>query len=326
MYEDLLALPNVVGAGIGFKNGGNDICTTVLVSKKLPTAALRYKELIPRIYYGGGSGLATDVIQVGDIVAQEFDPKQRIRPAMPGVSIGHYKVSAGTFGAVVRDLETGYMRILSNNHVMANSNDAKQGDSIFQPGTYDGGKAIDVIAFLDRWVPISMGFDSSNCDIAMGVAGLANFFAKILRRSHRLVPVKTQALTNKVDAAIAMPLEEEQIDPVIIRIGKVKGRKNAVLGDAVQKYGRTTAYTTGKIQVVDATVNVNYGDGKMALFSGQYITGPMSAPGDSGSLVLDMENNAVGLLFAGSTGEDGVMIFNPIQDVLEELNIEMWVE
>ncbi len=323
MYEDLLALPNVVGAGIGFKNGGNDISTTILVTKKLPVAALSDKELVPRRY----NELITDVIQVGHIFAQTFDPKQRIRPAMPGVSIGHYKVSAGTFGAVVRDLETGYMRILSNNHVIANSNDAVQGDSIYQPGPYDGGKAIDVIAFLDRWVPISMGFDESSCDIAMGVAGLANLFARILRRSHRLVPVKTQALTNKVDAAIAMPLEEDQIEPEIAGpVGKVLGWKKALIGDLVQKYGRTTEYTTGKIQVVDATVNVNYGDGRMALFEGQYITGPMSAPGDSGSLVLDMENYAVGLLFAGSDGENGVMIFNPIEEVLKALNIEMWVE
>lgn len=319
MYEDLLTLPNVVGAGIGFKNGGNDICTIVLVSKKLPVAALSDKELVPRRY----NELVTDVVQVGEIEAQEFDPKQRLRPAMPGISIGHYKVTAGTFGAVVRDLETGYMRILSNNHVMANSNDASQGDAIYQPGTADGGTSDDILAFLDRWVPIGMVIDAPDCPIASTVARLANLFARVLGSSHRLMPVKSQAITNKVDAAIAMPLEEEQIDSSIVVIGKVLGWRHAVLGDSVQKYGRTTNYTTGKIQVVDATVNVNYGDGRMALFSGQYITGPMSAPGDSGSLVLDMDRNAVGLLFAGS---NDVMIFNPIEEVLKALNIEMWIE
>lgn len=321
MYEDLLTLPNVVGAGLGIKN--RQISVTVLVSKKLPVSALRKAELVPAFH-----GLApydryrTNVIQVGEIVAQQVDPKLRHRPAFPGCSIGHYNVSAGTFGAVVRDKETGYMRILSNNHVMANSNDAANGDGIYQPGTYDGGSAIDLIALLDRWVPINMVVDLPTCSTAKGVATAINILARLARSSHRLKAVKTQALTNKVDAAIAMPVEESQIDPEIANIGKVAETRGALLGMQVQKMGRTTEYTEGTIQVIGTTVNVNYGEGRMALFENQFVTGPMSAPGDSGSLVLDMDNNAVGLLFAGS---DQVTICNPIQAVLDALNIEMWV-
>ena len=58
-----------------------------------------------------------------------------MRPARPGVSIGHYKGGAGTFGAVVYSTANNEPLILSNNHVLANSTmigdqKAKIGDSI----------------------------------------------------------------------------------------------------------------------------------------------------------------------------------------------------
>ncbi len=41
-------------------------------------------------------------------------------------------------------------------------------------------------------------------------------------------------------------------------------------------------------------------------------------PYDSGSIVLDMDNNIIGLLFAGS---EQTTIINPIDKVLELLNV-----
>jgi hypothetical protein len=47
----------------------------------------------------------------------------------------------------------------------------------------------------------------------------------------------------------------------------------------------------------------------------------MSSPGDSGSLLVAGDSmKAVGLLFAGS---DQATIFNPIEDVLSALEVEM---
>ena len=72
------------------------------------------------------------------------------------------------------------------------------------------------------------------------------------------------------------------------------------VGDIVQKTGRTTNFTTGRVTNINGTVNVNYGGGNVAKFCRQIITTDMSAGGDSGSLVTDREEGAVGLLFAGS--------------------------
>ena len=46
---------------------------------------------------------------------------------------------------------------------------------------------------------------------------------------------------------------------------------------------------------------VGYGSSGTARFYGQIVTKRMGSPGDSGSLVLDLYENAIGLLFAGSS-------------------------
>jgi hypothetical protein len=69
------------------------------------------------------TGVPATAIAAGDF--QSIRPltapvRQRMRPAQGGVSIGHYKITAGTLGCLVRDGKGGTY-ILSNNHVLANS-------------------------------------------------------------------------------------------------------------------------------------------------------------------------------------------------------------
>ena len=78
----------------------------MLVEQKKPLAALSAQDVIPPEL----DGMRTDVYEVGYLRAQQplQDPKGRFRPIIPpGVSIGHYKVTAGTFGALVTDKTTG---------------------------------------------------------------------------------------------------------------------------------------------------------------------------------------------------------------------------
>jgi len=174
---------------------------------------------------------------------------------------------------------------LSNNHVLANSNDARVGDPILQPGPYDGGTyPRDLIARLSRYVPIRFG-------------GPANY----------------------VDAAIAEG-QFYQLDREIYWIGYVKGVGVAKVGLIVQKTGRTTNYSTGRVLAVNATVNVNYGGGRVAKMVRQIVTTNMSAGGDSGSLLCNMSENAVGLLFAGSST---VTVHNDIRYVQYLLGIRV---
>ena len=113
------------------------------------------------------------------------------------------------------------------------------------------------------------------------------------------------------------------LDREIYWTGPVRGwRRKAfvTIGMVVKKTGRTTNFTTGRITAVNATIDVGYGGGKVARFKDQIVTTNMSAGGDSGSLVLTLDNVAVGLLFAGSST---AMIANQIENVRSLLRVEV---
>lgn len=331
--QELLAKQNVTGVALGNKvteeEDTGEPAIVVLVESKLSKDLLPKADLVPATI----KGVATDVVEVGEIFAgkprtrlvepparerftlahgdgleleeeealEEFEEaaplilRQRRRPAMGGFSVGHYRVTAGTIATCCYDMSPfpGIPRryyILSNNHVLANSNAANVGDPILQPGRVDGGQMpADVIGRLSRWITIRW-------------------------------KTPTETPRNYVDAAIAEGSFSE-LDREIFWVGYVKGiNPSPRVGDIVEKTGRTTNFTTGRIQALNATVNVNYGGGRVATFSRQIVTTNMSAPGDSGSLVCDTTENAVGLLFAGSSQ---VTIMNNILYVQRLLRIRL---
>jgi hypothetical protein len=319
---NLMAMQNVVGVGVGYKlksgQQTGDYALVVMVSQKLPLSALEPGAVLPK----NVSGVNVDVIEVGELHALQTRTS-RWRPAPGGVSIGHYKITAGTLGAVVRDRDTGQRLILSNNHVIANSNDAEPGDLILQPGPIDGGSAgEDAIARLERFCSIDFGAEPGSCDIADSYARIGNTIAGWLGSKHRLNTMKSDPqAVNLVDAGVAKPNDENDILDEIIDIGNVEGTEAGFLGMSVRKSGRTTSFTTGQVSLINATVEINYGGSRKARFENQLVAGPMSQGGDSGSLVVAGDSlKAVGLLFAGSAQST---IFNPIQAVMDCLDIEI---
>ena len=316
----VLAKPNVVGVGVGYKVSKgvstNDLSIVCLVKAK--TSDLPKGGEIPREI----GGAVTDVVQVGELWAFQ-NLRGRHRPAPGGVSLGHFAITAGTLGVVVRDRNTGQRLILSNNHVMANSNDAQIGDAILQPGPADGGNlATDTIATLERFVPIQFTSEQGTCSIANMYASIGNILSKALLSNHRVYVTRENAqASNSVDAALARPLNDEDVLDEIVDIGEINGTAQPQLGMAVRKTGRTTGFTADTITTIDTTVTVNYGSGRTARFDGQVIAGPMSQGGDSGSLIVAADTpQAVGLLFAGS---NAVTIFSDIQDVLDALQVNI---
>ena len=320
--ETILRKPNVVGVGTGFKEvrgrRTTDLCVVALVRVKLPRAGLAEDALVPSRV----EGIPTDVVEVGELRAEQART-DRWRPAPGGISIGHFKVTAGTLGTAVRDRASGERLILSNNHVLANSNQADVGDAVLQPGAIDGGSPnSDTLARLERFVEIQFNQEPPTCGIAKLVAELLNGLARLVGSRHRLrVIQENPQAVNRVDAAVAKPLNSADLLPEILDIGEVQGSVAPTLGMAVRKSGRTTGFTTGQVNVIETTVTVNYGENRTARFEGQFVTSPMSQGGDSGSLLVDGETlRAVGLLFAGSAQ---ATIYNPIQDVLEGLQIDL---
>ncbi|MEW6624277.1 MAG: hypothetical protein AB1420_14305 [Bacillota bacterium] len=318
--EKIMEIDNVVGVGIGMKEKDGmvtgDQSVVVFVKKKVKKADLRTHQLVPEKLEDN----PTDVIEIGEM--KLLANIERYRPLRPGCSIGHYAISAGTLGAVVKDKKTGSPLLLSNNHVLANITDgrdgrAKEGDPILQPGAYDGGKADeDVVAHLYRYSPIYKLQTESTCPLAMGAVSVANTIFKAVKPSYSMKLMKTEARDNIIDAALAKPIGIVRDD--ILEIGRVTGVKDPVLGEKIRKTGRTTGYTEGIVRAVDVTMRVALGQNSFAMFSEQALSNIKSGPGDSGSLILNHENQALGLLFAGS---ENATLFNKISNVMKGLDI-----
>jgi hypothetical protein len=314
--NQLLTRANVVATGIGYKVSGgkktSTLCIICSVVQKLPQSKLSAQEMIPSSI----GGLPTDVVQTGVIRALQSHTA-RYRPAPGGVSIGHKDITAGTLGCLVK--KGGEFFILSNNHVLANSNAAQIGDAILQPGVYDGGRfPDDHIANLEAFVPISFTGGQSGCSTARGIADFLNSIAKAMGSGARLQAITTQAEDNLVDAAIARLLNPADVKDEVLKIGTIQGTASGALGMAIKKSGRTTSLTTGEIQQVNVTSTVQYGENQTAVFTDQLLAGAMSQGGDSGSAVLDSNNRLIGLLFAGS---ENSTIINRIENVFSALGV-----
>ncbi len=239
--------------------------------------------------------------------AEPTDPTDRFpRPVPIGVSTGNTgECSAGTIGARVTDGMDVYA--LSNNHVYALENEAPLGSDILQPGRFDTNckkKKNNVIGTLFAFVPIGF-INFATEDIPENVADAAI------------------ALSSLGDLANATPSDG---------YGRPKSATFVVtvsdLPLAVQKYGRTSALTSGTITGVNAMVDVAYPVNpvliRVARFVNQIMVDTGIEAGDSGSLLVvnggDHDRKPVGLLFAGS---ETVAVANPIDLVLDGLAEEL---
>lgn len=269
------------------------------------------------ITYGPDGGVSQQYGQYGHALREEygsmatFEPQllvRRMRPAPSGFSVGNVAVTAGTLGSVVYDFLPGAtvdppgaglgtpskFYILSNNHVLADSNRAQLGSAIVQPGTFDGGtNPADRIATLSRFITIQFAPQT---------------------------PLDQQ--NNVVDCALGeVQFQDATREQYFSGAPRAWRRKaNVAVGDLVKKSGRTTNISFGRIIATDATVDVNYGTAGTARFKDQIMTTNMSAGGDSGSLVTSHDNVAVGLLYAGSSQ---VTILNHIETVRALLRVEV---
>lgn len=320
--KSLYRKQNIVGMGVGYKETSgqstDQSSLMVLVSKKYPLDQLSRRDRVPINI----NGIVTDVVAVGQVTAQN-KRRIRVRPAVGGVSIGHPAVSFGTLGTVVRDAESNQQMILSCNHILANQNNAQLGDAILQPAEGDGGeRENDTIGKLYRFIPLyyqtdaaSMG-SPSECGIARFLAALFNAPAILFGAKTRLKAVYNKPV-NFVDAALARPERLNDLSHEIQGIGKVTGTARITVGDNVKKSGCSTGITFGEIKSIDTELEVNYGR-DIAFFDHQLMTHAMSKGGDSGSLLVNNEDKAAGLLFAGSETHS---FFNPIDRIIEALHI-----
>jgi len=291
--------PNIQGFGIAERitqgQKLKDVALKVYVERKLPAGKLDSPPVPKQVMLAGMSTpVDTDVQEIGKVVLEANT--SRHRPAMPGCGLGHFEVTAGTFGCLVRKKGKPELYILSNSHVLANSGTGKAGDVILQSAVFDGGvQPADVLCKLTEWVPFKFG----------------------------------DAFDNLVDAAIAQVKPTDVTSKVNLIGVAPKGVGTVVRrGMKVKKVGRTTDLTSGEITDVDFRTSLPYpkpdgsGDGNVGMRD-QVLCTRYTAGGDSGAAVFNTKNQIVGLHFAGTPSTS---IFNRITNVLDALGLEIVTE
>jgi hypothetical protein len=192
--DALMDMKNVVAVGVGYKvtkgKKTDKLSVIVSVKEKVKQDKLLPNDVVPKTL----NAVPTDVVETGNFVGTSTD---RWRPAPGGVSIGHVDITAGTLGCLVEKNDEIF--ILSNNHVLANSNDATIGDAILQPGPYDGGGSTDQIAVLHDFIPIQFeGVDlPPDCDVASEVVKFLNFCARLLGSKVRVKAFRRRTKCNR---------------------------------------------------------------------------------------------------------------------------------
>jgi len=290
---------NVKGVGIGPRlatpSAGNELCVRLYVEQQLPADMRSQRWALPTEI----GGMPVEVIEAGRFHAYSDAPhRQLMRPAQPGCSIGvrsevEDDVVVGTIGAIVN--VRGAPHILGNNHVLAGENRFVLGTEILQPGLLDYAEA-------------------------EPIARLSNF-----------EPLRSDT-PNMMDCAIAEVLEPNDVNPTFLPgVGPLAGSASAqVLQDLqVEKTGRSTGHTTGRIVDMNFDGQVEYETGTFVFRNQLLVEGDragrlhrllnrpwteFSEHGDSGAVVVDRQHKlAVGLLFAGSRN---FSIVTPIDRIL----------
>jgi hypothetical protein len=298
--KDLLAKPGVIGVGTCLEEDGTVVIKVMLNGIDKPQ--------LPK---------QVDGVKVISEVIGEWRPMQLIpppagparqrrlpRPVPIGVSAFPFAddlCASGTLGCRMRG-RNGQYYALSNNHVFGLENDATPATTITQPSSGD-----------------------DNCPLVMLNENALGTVAGFVTLTF------DEADPNLVDAA-AIFTEPTLTGVSTLPDGYGTPRSTTVdayLGQRVQKYGRTTGYRVGVVTGIDMVVGpVGYDAGDAYFVETIEVTGTPSnislgAPGDSGSLVVDMNRNPVGLLFAGGGFPIVRTLCNDIDNVMRLMRITL---
>ena len=326
----LRSIPGVTHVSVGLRqkagHATDELCIRVYVREKRNPGDIPAAELIPAEI----DGIATDVNTIGTFEFQADNT--RYRPIQGGAQITNRiidvnaagtgtQLSRGTMGYIALDNTDNAELLLSNWHVLT-ANSGGPGDKVFQPAP----SSVPPVSLLN--LPLRPADDTDKIGV-----------------------IRRTVISNKVDGGIATidvsscchccGIHYTNEIPGLSVAGRppgntIVGDEPAVGGMAVFKVGQMTGRTEGVV------VDPNYPQfsitrgGTSYPFTGQIAiqnvnsTLPFSAHGDSGSVIVSINNKIVGLLFADGTNvtvhgapQPFVTVANHISDVLAQLNIRI---
>jgi len=225
----------------------------------------------------------------------------------------------GTLGALLQDT-SGNQYVLSNNHVLARSDQSFAGETIIQPGLIDNG-----------CTPYGYGPGTTAVATLTGYPAMNSAATNVDAAIARVTPGAVDAKGNILELGAKQADGTLAAAPPGVSSSGGKGEAPQ-LGMMVAKSGRTTGLTCAAVSAVNVDVVVDYytdcaetAHAFTKTFTNQAIISgtSFSDAGDSGALLVDATNaEPVGLFFAGATDENGVeqAIASPISEVLSTLD------
>lgn len=242
LEQQLISVPGFVGSAHSEEKG--EITVFVENERAKGIAPQRFEGHPVRVEVTGRiQALST---QVAEPITDVSEGREGVvTPLVGGISLAAYveKQSwAGTLSMVTYD-----DKILSNTHVIAMDSAANfltPGTPIIQPGSYDGGILDNRVGTLEKYMPIKFG-------------------KRVGRSPNMRYPANyADAAISSIDGAVsASPGEQFDEDGNYT----VSGMAEVNQGDVVRKSGRTTGVTTGEVVHTNASVLVEYAEGKVAI-------------------------------------------------------------
>ena len=290
--RDYLSDKNISSIGVGYKRKDgkrtDQISIQFTVDKKSSPEVLESlgTNEIPKFIVVNGVEVPTDVIQRNyktDLkVVAEASPsprKSHINPIVPGVSVASKKVTAGTIGGIVFDMQDGTPYILSNWHVL-NGPEGQIGDEIVQPGPFDDNRV--ELNRLGKLVRSHLG--------AAGDCAVASIEDRSFKEEIFELGIK------------ADQLGEPELDDKVIKSGRTTGVTHGIV---------TRVHTIAKIDYGEPVGEQEVGGFEIGPDEDNLPSnGEISMGGDSGSFWLFKSSNGkaskvlAGLHFAGEGPSD----------------------
>jgi hypothetical protein len=308
---------NVTGVAVGFRRRGGKMTdepvVTVMVRKKRRPALVSRRRMIPAAIDVDGALCPTDVVQAQAVLMNangypgELPERYRGLKWGCGVSNLHDATpDAGTLTAIVRDNTDGRTGILSANHVIADSNRAPTNDPIYQPAELDWTEEEEArtttIGRLKRWVTITGGATAVDAAIAEVEAGVRiNSGYRGVEREppgtrDPVYPERYPEIRPAIGMVVAgdgfgnvwLTSMATTLEQMRVSLLPETARTEAapVLGSVIEKVGRTTAYTVGRVQSTGESKTVEVPGMGAVTYTGLIRTQWFAWSGDSGAMAI----------------------------------------
>ena len=223
---------------------------------------------------------------------------------------------SGTLGSLVT--RNGTQFVLSNNHVLADSDAGSIGDAISQPGLIDApspcvaGSGTTTVAHLSQFITLEQPSGCTTKCAPPADAAIAQVVPNTVSNSGDILDLSE---TGDINTCCGPEAPASTILPVSSIVPN---------STAVAKSGRTTGLTCSTVEAVNLTASIQYTKGIggpkfTATYTNQIEVngGSFSAAGDSGSLIVSQAGaQPVALLFGGNSSST---VGNPVATVLANL-------